>query len=160
MLEAVDDSEEAVTLIQTAVPIEVAGRLSRLREQLRTDHLNDEERVSLVKICEEYNDIFHLSGDTLTCTSAAEHAITTRTIDQSRALTLNRTETTEIQYTYDNYVKELQAHLQSSYEIARSNLQAKKEKSKEYHDRTVNMPLFVVGDKVLLHDETVRRRRS
>jgi len=75
-----------VTLIHTAVPVEVAGRLSRLREQLRTDHLNDEERVSLVRICEEYHDIFHLSGDTLTCTSAAEHAIPTPTIDQSRAI--------------------------------------------------------------------------
>jgi hypothetical protein len=51
LLEAVDDSEEETTLIHTAVPVEVAGRLSRLRE-LRTDHLNDEERVSLVKICE------------------------------------------------------------------------------------------------------------
>jgi len=51
-------------------------------------------------------------------------------------------ETREIQYTYDNYVKELQARLQSSYEIAGSNLQVKKEKSKEYHDRTVNVPLF------------------
>jgi len=51
-------------------------------------------------------------------------------------------ETPEIQYTYDNYVKELQASLQSSYEIARSNLQAKKEKSKEYYDSTVNVPLF------------------
>jgi len=37
-------------------------------------------------------------------------------------------EAPEIQYTYDNYVKELQARLQSSYEIARSNLQVKKEK--------------------------------
>ena len=37
-------------------------------------------------------------------------------------------ETPEIQY--DNYVKELQARLQSSYEIARSNLQVKKEKSR------------------------------
>ena len=69
-------------------------------------------------------------------------------------------ETPEIQCTYDNYVKELQARLQSSYEIARSNLQVKKEKSKEYYDQTVNVPLFVIGDKVLLHDETVRRRRS
>jgi hypothetical protein len=50
--------------------------------------------------------------------------------------------------------------LQSSYEIARSNLQAKKEKSKEYYDRIVNVHLFVVGDKVLLHDETLRRGRS
>jgi hypothetical protein len=69
-------------------------------------------------------------------------------------------ETPEIQYTYDNYVKELQARLQSSYEIGRSNLQFKKENSKEYCDRTVKVPLFVVGDKVLLRDETVRRGRS
>jgi len=34
LLEAADDSEEAMTLIHTAVPVEVAGRLSRLREQL------------------------------------------------------------------------------------------------------------------------------
>jgi hypothetical protein len=57
-------------------------------------------------------------------------------------------------------VKELQACLQSSYKIARSNLQVKKEKNKEYYARTVNVPLFVVGDKVLSHDETVRRGRS
>jgi hypothetical protein len=43
LLQAIDDSEEAVTLIHTAVPVEVAGWLSRFREQLRIDHLNDEE---------------------------------------------------------------------------------------------------------------------
>jgi hypothetical protein len=37
---------------------------------------------------------------------------------------------------------------------------AKKERSKKYHDRNVNVPLFIVGDKVLLHDEKVRRGRS
>ena len=75
-----------MTLLHTAVPVEVTGHLSRLREKLRTDHLNDEERLSLVKICEEYHDIFYLSGDKLTCTSAAEHAIPTPTIDPSRAI--------------------------------------------------------------------------
>jgi hypothetical protein len=58
---------------------------------------------------------------------------------------------------HDNYVEALQARLQSSNEISRSNLQVKKEKSKEYYDRTVNVPLFVVGDKVLLHDENSQR---
>ena len=86
LLEAVDDSEEAIILIHTAAPVKVAGRLSRLREQLRTVHLNDEERVSIVKICEKYHDIFHFSADTLTCTTAAEHAIPTSTIDPSRAI--------------------------------------------------------------------------
>lgn len=65
----------------TAVPVKETCRLCRLREQLRTDHLNVEERVSLVKICEEYNDIFHLPGDMLTCRTAAEHAIPTTAID-------------------------------------------------------------------------------
>jgi hypothetical protein len=69
-------------------------------------------------------------------------------------------ETPVIQYTYDNYVKELHVRLQTSYELAMSNLQFKKEKSKGCHNRTVNVPLFVVGDTVLLHDETVRRGRS
>jgi len=62
LLEAADDSEEAMTLIHTAIPVEVAGRLSRLREQLRTDHLNNEERVSLVKICEEHLIYFTFQG--------------------------------------------------------------------------------------------------
>ena len=75
-----------MTLLHTAVPVEVTGRLSRLRELLRTGHLNDEERVSLVKICEEYQYIFYLSGDKLTCTSNAKHAIPTPTIDPSRAI--------------------------------------------------------------------------
>jgi hypothetical protein len=66
----------------------------------------------------------------------------------------------DVQYTYDNYVKELQSRLQSSYQIARNNLESRKERSKEYYDRSVNTPLFVLGDKVLLHDERVRRGRS
>ena len=60
----------------------------------------------------------------------------------------------DTQYTYDNYVKELQSRLQSCYKTAKSNLESRKERSKEYHDRTVSTPLFVIGDKVLLHDES------
>ena len=66
----------------------------------------------------------------------------------------------DVQYTYDNYIRELQSRLQSSYQTARINLKSQKERSKEYHDRNVNMPLFSVGDKVLLHDEKIRRGRS
>ena len=50
--------------------------------------------------------------------------------------------------------------MQSSYKVARNNLVRHKERSKEYHDRNVNTPLFTVGDKVLLHDESIRRGRS
>jgi hypothetical protein len=66
----------------------------------------------------------------------------------------------DIIYAYDDYVKELQSRLQSSYKVARNNLVRHKERSKEYHDRNVNTPLFTVGDKVLLHDESIRRGRS
>jgi hypothetical protein len=69
-------------------------------------------------------------------------------------------ESSEVIYNYDNYVQELQSRLQSSYEVARSNLSINKERSKEYYDRNINVPLFAVGEKVFLHDEHVRRGRS
>ena len=65
-------------------------------------------------------------------------------------------ETPDDVYAYD-FVKELQSRLQSSYQVARNNLVRHKERSKEYHDRNVNTPLFTAGDKVLLHDERIRR---
>jgi hypothetical protein len=66
----------------------------------------------------------------------------------------------EVRYDYNSYVQELQSRLQSSYEVARTNLKAKKERSKEYYDRNINVPLFAVGEKVLLHNEKVRHSRS
>jgi transposase InsO family protein len=65
----------------------------------------------------------------------------------------------EIRYNHERYVQELQTRLQSCYEIARSNVRAKKEKSKEYYDKNTNVPLFAVGEKVLLHDKKIRRGR-
>jgi hypothetical protein len=59
----------------------IGDRLSKLRDEFRTDHLNAEEKLSLVKICEEYNDVFNLFGVKLTFTTAAEHAIPTTAID-------------------------------------------------------------------------------
>lgn len=54
-----------------------SNRLDLLRKSLRTEHLNKEERNTLVEICEEYNDIFHLDGDLLTCTNTVTHDIPT-----------------------------------------------------------------------------------
>jgi hypothetical protein len=64
---------------------------------------------------------------------------------------------------YESYVQELQSRMKSCYQVAkvaRSNLRIKKKKSKEYYDRDTNVPLFVIGEKVLLHDEKLRRGRS
>jgi hypothetical protein len=85
VLEGLDVSESALTLTLT----DESGndcRLSNLRNQLRLDHLNSEERASIVAICEEHNDIFHLPGDKLTCTPTIEHAIPTPTVDPHRAI--------------------------------------------------------------------------
>jgi hypothetical protein len=49
--------------------------LKELRKRIRTDHLDDRERRSIMTICEYYNGIFRLPGDKLTTTSAIEHAI-------------------------------------------------------------------------------------
>jgi hypothetical protein len=50
----------------------------------------------------------------------------------------------DVQYSHDNYVRELQSRLQSCYESARITLKAQKERSKEYYDRNVNTPLGLV----------------
>jgi hypothetical protein len=66
----------------------------------------------------------------------------------------------EIRYNYDIYVQEPQFRLQSCSKLARSNLKVKKERNKEYYDRNINVPLFVVGQSLPLHNEEVRRGRS
>jgi hypothetical protein len=61
-------------------------RLRKLRNRIRTDHLNDQERRAIINICEYYNDIFKLPGDNLTTTTASEHAIATLGIDPCRGI--------------------------------------------------------------------------
>jgi hypothetical protein len=62
--------------------------------------------------------------------------------------------------THESYIKELQSRLQSSYQAARVNLESHKKRSKEYHDRNISTPLFIVGEKVLFNDEKIRRGTS
>jgi hypothetical protein len=85
-LEEIEDNPNDTALIFLNSVTEDGTRLRKLRDELRTEHLNSEERVSLIKICEEYNDVFHLPGDKLTFTTAAEHAIPTPTKDPTRGL--------------------------------------------------------------------------
>jgi hypothetical protein len=44
-------------------------------DQLRLDHLNNEERKLLVETCLTYTDIFYLPGDRLSSTNATRHPI-------------------------------------------------------------------------------------
>ena len=64
------------------------------------------------------------------------------------------------QYNYDNYVVELKGRLQTAHRVAKDNLISSKHRSKDYYDKGTDSPNIAVGDKVLLHDETVRRGRS
>lgn len=52
-----------------------SSRLDRLREALRTDHLNQEEQKSLMNDCDEYSDLFFLEGDKISATTAVAHEI-------------------------------------------------------------------------------------
>ena len=72
-LDIPDESESSLTLALSAVEAS-DSRLVRLRNFLRLKHLNREELVSIVELCEDYNDIFHLPNDKLTFTSTIEHA--------------------------------------------------------------------------------------
>lgn len=50
-------------------------RNRKLEEIIDTSHMNSEERDSILKICFQYNHIFHLEGDRLTHTDAVQHNI-------------------------------------------------------------------------------------
>lgn len=65
-----------------------------------------------------------------------------------------------LNYNYDDYLNDLKYKLQYSHKIAHENILNKKYNSKEQYDQRSNNQDFQVGDKVLLHDETVRRGRS
>jgi hypothetical protein len=50
------------------------GKIQELRRMIRVDHLSDRERRPIIRICEDYNDMFHVPGDKLTTTTTGEHA--------------------------------------------------------------------------------------
>jgi len=54
-----------------------SSRIIGLQEALRLDHLNSEEKSSLLSICNEYSNLFFLEGDHITATSAITHEIRT-----------------------------------------------------------------------------------
>lgn len=73
MVYAISDSSE---------PLFQSERIPNLRNILQTEHLNGEEKESLLSICDEYADIFHLEGDKLSSANAVYHEIHTPMITQ------------------------------------------------------------------------------
>ncbi|KAF0747216.1 Retrovirus-related Pol polyprotein [Aphis craccivora] len=57
------------------VPKNANNRIQPLKENLRCDHMNNEEKESIEALCSEYSDIFFLEGDTLSCTETIQHEI-------------------------------------------------------------------------------------
>jgi hypothetical protein len=51
------------------------NRYEKVLGKLRMDHLSKEEKKSLEEICFEYQDVFFLPGDLLSCTGTVKHAI-------------------------------------------------------------------------------------
>jgi len=63
-------------------------------------------------------------------------------------------------YSYDDYAQELRERIRATNQLAKDHLKQEKVRAKLQYDKSVNKKIFRVGDKVLLHDETVRRGRS
>lgn len=57
---------------------EFKQRIDLLKDNLRISDLNKEEKDSLLELCIDYNDVFHLPGDILTQTNAKEYEIKLR----------------------------------------------------------------------------------
>lgn len=62
-------------------------RSYQLKSNLRTEHLNKEEKEELENICESFSDIFFLPGDHLSSTDTIEHEI--KTTEPSPVVTKN-----------------------------------------------------------------------
>jgi hypothetical protein len=85
-LEPCDTDTKLIGIAEAEGHVANMGRLRELNRKLRTEHLNGQERIPLLKICEEYSDIFHLPGDKLTITTAMEHAIPTPGVSTYRGI--------------------------------------------------------------------------
>ncbi|KAF0707861.1 Uncharacterized protein FWK35_00028891, partial [Aphis craccivora] len=69
------DEAQAKTIFSIQRADNRQNRINLLQKTLRLDHANKEERKSVENICNEYADIFHLEGDTISCTDAVQHEI-------------------------------------------------------------------------------------
>ena len=66
----------------------------------------------------------------------------------------------KLTYSYEDYAKELRERIRATNQVAREHTKDEKAKAKLQFDKKSKEATFKVGDKVLLHDETVQRGRS
>lgn len=64
------------------IPRNASNRIQLLKENLRCDHMNNEEKESIEKLCSEFSEIFFLEGDKLSCTKTIQHEIKTPKTNQ------------------------------------------------------------------------------
>ncbi|AAA92249.1 ORF B [Trichoplusia ni TED virus] len=60
--------------------VEQSQRVDDVLSRLRTDHLNEEEKANLLRLCSRYSDVFYIDGEALTFTNKIKHRI--RTTDE------------------------------------------------------------------------------
>ncbi|VVC39111.1 Aspartic peptidase domain,Zinc finger, CCHC-type [Cinara cedri] len=62
--------------IQTSkANVNTENRIQLLKNTLKYDHMNAEEREVILDLCSEFSNIFYLEGDQMTCTNAMQHEI-------------------------------------------------------------------------------------
>lgn len=73
--------EKPETILNLNLPenhsTEPTDRVQIIKNELRTEHLNFEEKQKITELCLEFADIFYLEGDTLTFTNEVKHSVET-----------------------------------------------------------------------------------
>ena len=67
------DRENLSYVFRTAI-----NRLDKIKQELKTDHMNDEEKKSIFNLIEEFSDVFYLPGDALNDNPEYEYKIEVR----------------------------------------------------------------------------------
>ena len=73
-----DSLKLEINNFETGIPNDEPISKKSLFEQLRTDHLNDDERSKLFKLVSRYEQIFFTEGKNLSFTNAIKHSIKTK----------------------------------------------------------------------------------
>ncbi|XP_070169655.1 uncharacterized protein [Polyergus mexicanus] len=69
---------EEINIIRTLNKEEVIPRSEKILRLLHTQHLNKEEKKTIMEICQDFSDVMHIEGEPLTCTDTVAHKIATQ----------------------------------------------------------------------------------